>query len=258
MMDKGQLEARFEEAKAIASKASLFLLSHEDLRSEIDEKGENDYVTSADRECERMIISAIKARFPEDPVLGEESGRSGHGSVRWIIDPIDGTVDFMASFPNYTVSIGFEDEDGLAFGVVSIPRQGEVFSAMRGCGAFLNGRRISTDEKTPLGESLAILVPPHRHHEHLKPYLQRMERFYSVVSDMRSIGSAAASLCYVACGRVSMYYELGLHIYDLAAGAVILTEAGGRITFFTQDESWLDIAASSASAHAAMLECING
>ena len=214
-MDKGQLEARFEEAKAIASKASLFLLSHEDLRSEIDEKGENDYVTSADRECERMIISAIKARFPEDPVLGEESGRSGH-------------------------------------------RQGEVFSAMRGCGAFLNGRRISTDEKTPLGESLAILVPPHRHHEHLKPYLQRMERFYSVVSDMRSIGSAAASLCYVACGRVSMYYELGLHIYDLAAGAVILTEAGGRITFFTQDESWLDIAASSASAHAAMLECING
>lgn len=257
MMERNDLEARYAKAVEIAREASLFLLSHENLRSEITAKAENDYVTSADRECERMIIGSIRESFPDDPILGEETGKSGDGSVRWIIDPIDGTVDFMTSFPCYTVSIAFEDEEGIAFGVVSIPRQNEVFTALRGSGAFLNGRRIMTDERTPLGESLAILVPPHRFHQYLDAYLRRMKRFYSVISDMRSIGSAAASLCYVACGRVSMYYELGLHIYDLAAGAIILREAGGRITFFTDDESWLDIAASSAFAHDAMLECIN-
>ena len=257
-MERSQLESRFEKAKAIARKASVFLLSHEELRTEISSKAENDYVTSADRECEKIIIDAIRQSFPSDPILGEETGENGKGRVRWIIDPIDGTVDFMASFPDYAVSIGFEEEDGIAFGVVSIPRQGELFSAIRGNGAFLNDKRIFTDERMPLSKSLAILVPPHRHHELLSGYMTKMERFYSVVSDMRSIGSAAASLCYVACGRACMYYELGLHIYDLAAGAMILTEAGGRITFFTDDESSLDIAASSASAHDAMLECING
>ena len=258
MMESEALRQRFEAAKEIADAASAFLLSHEDMRSMSETKAENDYVTSADRECERLIISSVMRKFPDDAVYGEESGESGGGGVRWIIDPIDGTVDFMASFPDYTVSIAFEDEEGIAFGVVAVPRQGEVFSAMRGCGAFLNGRRIMTDETTPLGKTLAILVPPHRHHRYLHDYIERMERFYYRVSDMRSLGSAAVSLCYVACGRCSMYYEIGLHLYDIAAGIVILSEAGGRVTFLDAREDWIEIAASSTAAHEAMMECING
>ena len=256
-MERSQLESRFEKAKAIARKASVFLLSHEELRTEISSKAENDYVTSADRECEKIIIDAIRQGFPSDPILGEETGENGKGRVRWIIDPIDGTVDFMASFPDYAVSIGFEDEDGIAFGVVSIPRQGELFSAIRGNGAFLNDKRIFTDERMPLSKSLAILVPPHRHHELLHGYIEKMEKFYYFVSDMRSIGSAALSLCYVASGRCTVYYELGLHLYDIAAGVVILKEAGGKVSLSKKNEEWIDVAASSHSAYEKMMECID-
>lgn len=258
MMDKAGLGRRFAEAERIARKASGFLLSHEDLRSEIAEKAENDYVTSADRECERLIISEIRRSFPDDGVYGEESGSSGSSGPRWIIDPIDGTVDFMASFPDYTVSIAFQDEDGIAFGVVAVPRQGEIFTAMRGEGAYLNGKRIHTDEKLPLGESLAILVPPHRYHMYLHDYMMKMEKFYSFFSDMRSLGSAAISLCYVAAGRCSAYYELGLHIYDIAAGMLILSEAGGRISLTEKDGGWIDIAASSQQAYGKMMEIVDG
>ena len=258
-MDRAGLEARFEAAKRIAHKAALFLLSHEDLRSEISEKAVTDYVTSADKECERLIIDEISSEFPDDGIHGEESGDSSHGMERkWIIDPIDGTVDFMASFPDYTISIAFQDEDGLALGVVMVPRQNEEFSALRGGGAFLNGKPIHTDEKTPLGETLAILVPPHRHHSLLHAYMERMERFYSFVSDMRSLGSAAISLCYVASGRCSVYYEIGLHIYDIAAGAVILTEAGGCLSLVEKEGDWIEVAASSRKAHGKLLETING
>ena len=258
MMDRAALHERYEKARKAVREASLFLLSHENLRSSITAKAENDYVTAADRECERLLISSLSRSFPEDSFLGEESGASGEGNCRWIIDPIDGTVDFMASFPDYTISVAFEDEEGIAFGIVMVPRQDEEFHAFRGEGAFLNGRRIHTDETTPLGETLAILVPPHRHHHLLHEYMERMKRFYYTVSDMRSLGSAAISLCYVASGRVSMYYELGLHIYDCAAGIVIVKEAGGSVTLLTEDEDWIEIAASSASAHEAMMGCING
>ena len=257
-MERDALHARFSEARNAVQQASDFLLSHENLRTAITAKAENDYVTSADRECERLLISSLSRAFPDDSFLGEESGVKGEGRCRWIIDPIDGTVDFMASFPDYTISVAFEDEDGIAFGIVMVPRQAEEFTAFRGEGAYLNGMRIHTDETSPLGKTLAILVPPHRHHKYLHGYMERMERFYSVISDMRSLGSAAISLCYVAAGRVSMYYEIGLHIYDCAAGIIIVREAGGAVTLLTEDEDWIEIAASAASAHEAMMGCING
>ena len=254
MMD---LKVRFDKALEIADKASAFLLSHENLRSEISEKGTNDFVTVADRKCEELIISSILEAFPSDSIFGEESGRHGGSRNRWIIDPIDGTVDFMSSFPNYTVSIAYEDEEGIVFGVVSVPRQNEVFSAYRGEGAYLNGKRIYTDETTPLSETVAILVPPHRYHELLDEYMVKMRKFYEHVSDMRSLGSAAISLCYTAAGRVSMYYEMGLHIYDIAAGVIILKEAGGFVSLSSDDDDWIDVAASASVYHDELLEIIN-
>lgn len=251
------LSARFALAKDIAREAGRFLLTHEDMRSEIYVKGDNDYVTSADKAAENLIRGRIRESYPEDAILGEENGGARSG-VRWIIDPIDGTVDFMTSFPDYTVSIGFEDREGLAFGVVLCPRQDELFAALRGCGAYLNGKRIHTDETLPLNESLALLVPPHRHKQFLHAYMEVMERFYYLVSDVRSIGTAALSLCYVASGRCAAYYERALHIYDVAAGVVILREAGGKVTFLSGDEDWLDIAASNSTGHERVLEVING
>ena len=164
-MEKSELHRRIVTAEKALREVSSFLLSHESLRSDITAKGKNDYVTAADSAAERLIREIITSAFPDDHILGEEYGGEERRCERWIIDPIDGTVDFMASFPNYTISIAFQDEEGLAFGVVSVPRQNEVFSALRGEGAFLNGKPIKTDERTPLGKTLAILVPPHRHHE---------------------------------------------------------------------------------------------
>ena len=252
------LHGRFQLAKDIAQEASAFLLSHESMRLSTRTKAENDYVTEADGTVERMIREAISKAFPSDSVYGEEFGGETGSRRRWIIDPIDGTVNFMASFPDYTVSLAFQDEDGIAFGVVAVPRQGEIFTAMRGEGAYLNGKRIRTDEKLPLGESLAILVPPHRYHMYLHDYMMKMEKFYSFFSDMRSLGSAAISLCYVAAGRCSAYYELGLHIYDIAAGMLILSEAGGRISLTEKDGGWIDIAASSQQAYGRMMEIVDG
>ncbi len=252
------LHGRFQLAKDIAQEASAFLLSHESMRLSTRTKAENDYVTEADGTVERMIREAISKAFPSDSVYGEEFGGETGSRRRWIIDPIDGTVNFMASFPDYTVSIAYEDEEGLAFGVVAVPRQHEVFCAFRGEGAFLNDSPIHTDESEDTSRTLALLVPPHRHHEMLDGYIVRMRRFYEIISDVRSIGSAALSLCYVACGRASMYYETALHIYDCAAGIVIVREAGGMVTLLSDDEDWMDIAASSAAAHRKMLETIDG
>lgn len=252
------LHGRFQLAKDIAQEASAFLLSHESMRLSTRTKAENDYVTEADGTVERMIREAISKAFPSDSVYGEEFGGETGSRRRWIIDPIDGTVNFMASFPDYTVSIAYEDEEGLAFGVVAVPRQHEVFCAFRGEGAFLNDSPIHTDESEDTSRTLALLVPPHRHHEMLDGYIVRMRRFYEIISDVRSIGSAALSLCYVACGRASMYYETALHIYDCAAGIVIVREAGGMVTLLSDDEDWMDIAASSAATHRKMLETIDG
>ncbi|MBQ0071180.1 MAG: inositol monophosphatase [Spirochaetales bacterium] len=255
-MKKEELEARLQLALDISRRASEYLLKHESLRSEITTKATNDFVTSADKACEKLIYESIQERYPEDGFFGEETGESGDKSRRWIIDPIDGTVDFMTDFPNYTVSIAFEDEEGLALGVIVIPRQKETFYAVRGGGAFLNGKPIHTDETSDFHKTLAILVPPHRHHEVMDTYMKRMVRFYDEFTDMRSIGSAACSLCYVASGRCTAYYEMTLHLYDMAAGVVIVREAGGIVTYEETEQGWLDIAASSSAIHDKVLELI--
>lgn len=255
-MTKEELKLRLDKALEVASHAAEYLLSHEALRNTISVKAVNDYVTIADKNSEALIEKELKAAFPSDSFYGEESGKHGEGDNLWIIDPIDGTVDFINSFPCYTVSIAFKDKDGIELGVVIVPRQNEVFYAMKGEGAFLNGKRITTNENAELKRALAILVPPHRIHSYLDSYMAKMRRLYEVVSDVRSIGSAALSLCYVASGRCDMYYEMGLRLYDIAAGALILEEAGGSIKYVNPDEDFLEIVASSEKNHSKYLEII--
>lgn len=248
-MDRDSIKARYELALEISRQASLFLLENEKLGIEVTSKAENDYVTAADKECERIIEEAILKAFPEDAIFGEENQVKSKASRRWIIDPIDGTVNYFNGFPNYTISIAFEDEDGLALGVVTVVRQNEMFHAMRGEGAYLNGKPIKVNEDADTKKSLAILVPPHRHHDLIDAYMDKMRRFYDYFSDMRSLGSAACSICYVACGRAAVYYEEYLALYDLAAGLVVLTEAGGKYSYKAENEFRIDLLAGSKKAH---------
>lgn len=199
-------------------------------------KGTNDFVTTTDREVETFIRTWIRERFPQDGVLGEEYGtQEGSDGYVWVIDPVDGTVNFMNSFPLHCISIALQKDGSLVAGAVLNPVYEELFSAAEGQGAYLNGKRIRCTS-LPLEHSVALVVPPHRRHESLERFWQNERRIYEMVSDTRSIGSAAMSICYVASGRASMYYEWYLHYYDYAAALLIAKEAGCRYRLKTEGD----------------------
>lgn len=256
-MEKTELDKRLAFALQVGMKAGDYLLSHEEMASSVEEKKTNDFVTSADKSVETLILDEIKREFPLDGWFGEESGKGGKETNRWVVDPIDGTVNFMSSFPNYTVSIAFEDEEGYALGVIVCPRQKETFWAVRGGGAFLNGKRIHTHEADDYSRTLALMVPPHRKHCYMDTYISRMMKLYDVFTDARSIGSAALSMCYVASGRCTAYYEMCLYPYDYAAGVVILQEAGGKVRLRSMGDDGVEVTASSAGIHERLLECVS-
>lgn len=248
--------SRFETALEIAREVSSFLRSSAGKGFSIEEKALNDYVTDSDRRAETMIRERILKEFPDDEILGEEYGVSGASKRLWIIDPIDGTVNYMNHFPFYTVSIAYEENGETVFGIVSVPEQGEIFYAKKGEGAYLNSEKISVSTLES-HKALAILVPPHRHHEELDGYLTSMRRLYEIYSDVRSIGSAALSLCYLASGRVSCYYERLLHLYDIAAGLLIAKEAGAEIALDCHD-SFIDVIATSQGLLEKTRDAIDG
>lgn len=248
--------SRFETALEIAREVSSFLRSSAGKGFSIEEKALNDYVTDSDRRAETMIRERILKEFPDDEILGEEYGVSGASKRLWIIDPIDGTVNYMNHFPFYTVSIAYEENGETVFGIVSVPEQGEIFYAKKGEGAYLNSEKIAVSTLES-HKALAILVPPHRHHEELDGYLTSMRRLYEIYSDVRSIGSAALSLCYLASGRVSCYYERLLHIYDVAAGLLIAKEAGAEIALDCHD-SFIDVIATSRGMLEKTRDAIDG
>lgn len=258
MMERSEIKERLDFALEVAKEASDYLISHSSLSIKVEEKHENDFVTQSDKEVEALIFSSVKGRFPLDGWFGEESGKKGKEKRRWIVDPIDGTVNYFCSFPNYTISIAFEDEDGLALGVVAVPRQNEVFWAMRGEGAYLNGQRIKTNEDCDFSRTLILLVPPHRRHHLMDCYFSKMRKFYNIFTDARSIGSAALSLCYVASGRCTSYYEMGLYPYDYSAGRLIVEEAGGKVVIMDRDggESQ-DVVASSSGIFEKVMEVVS-
>ncbi|MDT4762326.1 inositol monophosphatase family protein [Sphaerochaeta sp. PS] len=197
----------------------------------IHSKHTNDFVTETDRLSEELIISIIKKTFTEDAIFGEETGASGdlsHG--RWIIDPIDGTTNFFRSLPNYTISIAWEMEPFKPLvGVVFNPRQNELFWASKGKGAFLNGDPIHVSRIEDSAHALLVCVPPHRSHDLADAYFETMKRLFMESSDLRSYGSCALELAYIAAGRLDGYYELCLGYYDMAAGLCLVEEAGGAL-----------------------------
>ena len=219
-----------------------------------------DLVTEADQEAERAVIQAINAAFPDHAILAEESGANARQSEhRWIIDPLDGTTNFTHGFPQFCVSIAYERRGRLQLAVVYDALKRELFVAARGRGARLNGRPIYVSATPSLDRALLATAFPYDQRERRNFYLTFWEAFMMRTQGVRHTGSAVLNLCYVACGRVDALWEFGPRPWDVAAGALIVTEAGGRVT--NLDGSALDldarkILASNGKLHRAMRETI--
>ncbi|MFW6089886.1 MAG: inositol monophosphatase family protein [Gemmatimonadota bacterium] len=204
------------------------------------EKGRSDFVTEVDVEAERVIVETIRSASPNDAIIGEEGGehanapvgeRSGAcdtASVRWIIDPLDGTTNWLHGYPEYAVSIAAEDETGLAAAVVLNSATGECFEATRGGGARLDGKEIRVSTLDDLRLALVGTGFPFKRLEILPAYLETFSTVLKTTSGIRRAGSAALDLCDVACGRLDAFFEFHLMPWDVAAGALIVREAGGR------------------------------
>lgn len=190
--------------------------------------GTLDLVTTADEAAERAIVTAIRNQFPEDHILAEESGEhKGHSDYQWIIDPLDGTTNFAHGFPQFAVSIALAKGEELLAGVVYDPIKEEFFRAERGRGAFLNDAPIHVSECERLDDALTVTGFSYDRRERIEVLLERTRRILLHCRGMRRLGSAALDLAYLACGRSDVFLEDGLQAWDLAAGALLVQEAGG-------------------------------
>jgi myo-inositol-1(or 4)-monophosphatase len=205
------------------------------------EKTRNEFVSQVDQAAEAAIIEVIRDHYPEHAILAEESGAAGEHEYQWIIDPLDGTTNYLHGFPQFSVSIGVMRKDELEHGVVYDPLRQEIFSASRGQGAQLDGRRIRVSKRTTIQQSLVGTGFPYRANlVHMERYLNMLRVVMQESAGVRRPGSAALDLCYVAAGRVDAFFELGLSKWDIAAGALIIREAGGRISDFHGGDGYLE------------------
>ena len=207
---------------------------------EVQTKQYHDFVTEIDKRSEECIIQHLERAFPSHGILAEESGASERsGSFRWIIDPLDGTTNFIHGIPLFAVSIALEVEGVLEVGVVYEPIRKELFTAQRGRGAFLNDRKIRVSKTNDLQRCVMATGFPFRNFDLIDGYLKSFRRFMTEVSGIRRPGSAALDLCYLAAGRYDGFWELNLNPWDMAAGALLIREAGGKITTFSGGDDFL-------------------
>jgi myo-inositol-1(or 4)-monophosphatase len=194
-------------------------------------KGAFDIVTDVDKESERLVIATIREKFPDHQILGEESGAHISNSLkRWIIDPLDGTTNFAHGYPFFSVSIGFEDSGEMAFGVVYNPISDELFWAQKGKGAYLNDAKISVSSTDTVNTSLLCTGFPADSKTAQFANTKEFAKLTDLSHGVRRDGSAALDLSFVACGRLDGFWELKLAPWDMAAGTLLVQEAGGKIT----------------------------
>jgi myo-inositol-1(or 4)-monophosphatase len=224
-------------AGAIINRAALDL---EVLK--IGTKGPNDYVSEVDRAAEDIIIQTLLEAYPGHGILAEESGRT-HGAKSseyiWIIDPLDGTTNFLHGFPVYAVSIALAFRGQVQQAVVYDPTRNDMFFASKGRGAFLNDRRLRVSKRTRIADALIGTGFPFRKGDNFKRYVKMFEEVMQSCAGLRRPGAAALDLCYVAAGYYDGFFETGLNPWDVAAGSLIITEAGGLIGNFTGESDYL-------------------
>lgn len=223
-------------------------------------KYKNSMVTEADYESEQLILDILFAEYPSHNILTEEDGITDRGSkYKWIIDPLDGTTNFLHTYPYFCVSIALEVEGVVEYGVVYNPLTDELFSAELGNGAFSNGSPISPSNIENLDESLVITGFTHEFEWMVHQNIEYLKKFIYGTQGFRRDGSAALDLSYVASGRAEAFWEIGLNPWDVAAGALILKEAGGNITDFSGDEYDIygkELLSSNGLIHSEMVDVI--
>jgi myo-inositol-1(or 4)-monophosphatase len=242
--------------RAAKAGGETLLKYHEKLRKDqVALKGPNDFVTEADRASEERVCAVIRDAFPDHAITGEEGGDSaGSAEYRWFIDPLDGTTNFVYGIPFFCVSIGLAKGEGLILGAVYDPLRDELFAGERGRGATLNGRPLRVSACDRLEDALLMTGFPFRQMDFGDAYVASFSALMRRSRSIRRCGAAALDLCYVAAGRADGFWEWGLSPWDIAAGAVILTEAGGRITDFRGGAAFMggDVAATNGRIHEAM------
>jgi myo-inositol-1(or 4)-monophosphatase len=252
------LNTAIKAARRAGDSAAGYLNRAEKL--EIRTKARNEFVTQVDHEAEAIIIESIRERYPEHAFLAEESGRQGEGDFVWIIDPLDGTTNFVHGFPVFAVSLALQVRDELEVGVVYDPNRQELFTAIRGQGAQLDGRRIRVSQREGLDGALIGTGFPYRSSEQwMQAYLRMLEAVLKNTAGIRRPGAAALDLAYVAAGRLDGFWEFGLQTWDMAAGAVLIREAGGIVSELQDHGDFLqtgNVVAGTPRVHAALKELL--
>ncbi len=228
---------------------------------QVSTKGPGDFVTSADRRTEKILIEELQKAHPDYGIISEEAGLINKSNInnRWIVDPIDGTMNFMNGIPQFAISVGYEEENEIKCGVIFNPIMNEMFCAEKGNGAFLNNSRIRVSNKKKIKDSLIVTGGPKSMSKIKGKIFSEYINVSKNVSNVRKFGSAALDMAYVACGRFDGYWQRELNYWDIAAGIIILKEAGGFVDFFEQDDSSplkRNILATNSNIHNELKELI--
>lgn len=251
-----------ELAKQSAVEAGNLLMSYLGKIEDYELKSHNSILTEADLASEKLIIDRIRSQYPNHSLHAEESGRKINDSgYIWLIDPLDGTTNFAHSYPFFSVSIALQVNGKLELGVVYDPVKKELYCAERGKGSLLNDKKIAVSSVDSLKSSHLVTGFVHEHEWMVEKNLNYFEKFILNSQAVRRDGSAALDLCYVACGRYDGFWELGLNPWDTAAGVLIVREAGGRVTDFSNTEFKLEspeLLATNNQVHKNMMDLLNG
>ena len=229
---------------------------------QVSSKGPGDFVSSADKRTEKTIIEELQKAHPKYGIITEETGIINKSNIknRWIIDPIDGTMNFLNGIPQFAISIAYEENNEIICGVIFNPITNEMFCAEKGNGAYLNNTRIRVSNKKKLKDALLVTGGPKGASKIKNKIYSEYINVSNNVSNVRKFGSAALDMAYVACGRFDGYWQRELNYWDIAAGVIILREAGGFIDFFEDDLSYplkKNVLASNSNIHQELKELIN-
>lgn len=225
----------------------------------VNKKSKNDFVSEVDRTAEREIIQVIKYAYPDHSIIAEESGEHKGNDYTWIIDPLDGTTNYLHGYPQYAVSIALKHKGKTEVGVVYDPLRDELFTAEKGGGAMLNNRRIRVTKQTELSTALIGTGFPFKYPQHLDAYLSMFKTLTPKTAGIRRAGSAALDLAYLAAGRLDGFWEIGLKEWDMAAGILLVQEAGGVVTDFSFNDNFVksgNIITGNPKMHQAIYQAI--
>ena len=241
--------------KACMKASKLLIRDYGEIENlQVSTKGPGDFVSSADKRTEKILIEELQKAYPDYGIITEETGVINKSNIknRWIIDPIDGTMNFLNGIPQFAISVGYEEENEIKCGVIFNPIMNEMFCAEKGNGAYLNNSRIRVSNKKKIKDALLVTGGPKQASKIKDKIFSEYINVSKQVSNVRKFGSAALDMAYVACGRFDGYWQRELNYWDVAAGIVILKEAGGFIDFFETDNKdplKKNILASNSNIH---------